>query len=263
MRSAAAAAIRRHAVSPVLVGAIVFAWAVAVVAQATGNSELVHHDTLVEGDLPVGVALGIFLLAWQLMIAAMMLPSSLPLMRAFKLVAGKGPRPGRASLALYGGYAAVWSLFGAAALLLDVWIHRLVESWAWLEANPQLIAGSVLILAGAFQFSDLKERCLRQCRNPQAFLMQHYGRGTVKAFHLGRAHGLHCLGCCWALMLVMFAAGVATLWWMAALTAVMVYEKTGKGGRRAVPVVGVTLLALAALVLAHPAGVPEIVAGPR
>ena len=250
--AAARPAIRGRALSPTIVGAIALAWAAAVVAQATGNAELLHHDTLAEGDLSVGVALGVFLLAWQLMIVAMMLPSSLPLMRAFRLVAGKGPRPGRASLALYGGYAAVWSLFGAVAFLADIWIHRLVERWAWLEANPHLIAGSVLVLAGAFQFSELKERCLRQCRNPQAFLIQHYGRGVVTAFRLGRAHGLHCLGCCWALMLVAFAVGVANLWWMAALTAVMVFEKTSRAGQRGVAPIGITLIVVGAMAIALP-----------
>src|SRR5258706_540132 len=80
------------------------------------------------------------------------------------------------------------------------------------------IGGSVLIGAGLFQFSDLKDRCLSECRNPGAFLMKHYRRGAAEAFRIGRTHGLFCLGCCWALMLVAFAVGVANLAWMAVLT---------------------------------------------
>ena len=78
-----------------------------------------------------------------------------------------------------------------------------------------------------------------------------------EAFRLGRGHGLFCLGCCWALMLLMFAAGVANLWWMAALTAVMVYEKVGREGARMTRPVGVLLLVLAVLVLLHPAWLPS------
>jgi predicted metal-binding membrane protein len=119
----------------------------------------------------------------------------------------------------------------------------------------------VLALAGAFQFSSLKDACLRQCRHPGAYLLRHYRRGVREAFELGRGHGLFCVGCCWALMLVMFAAGVANLWWMAALTAVMVYEKTGSGGRRAVPTTGLALLLFATLVLAHPGWLPNVLGG--
>jgi predicted metal-binding membrane protein len=131
----------------------------------------------------------------------------------------------------------------------------------WLMAHSWLIAGGVLAMAGVFQFMPLKDRCLRQCRNPGAYLLARYRRGIRSAFALGRGHGWFCVGCCWALMLVMFAAGVASLLWMAALTALMVYEKTGPGGQRVVPVAGLVLIAYAALVLAHPAWLPAAVAG--
>jgi predicted metal-binding membrane protein len=114
----------------------------------------------------------------------------------------------------------------------------------------------MLLVAGAFQFSDLKDRCLRQCRHPALYLQQHYRRGVGAAFRLGRGHGLFCLGCCWALMLLAFAVGVANLTWMAALTAIMVVEKATPAGRRAVRPVGLALLALGVLVLAHPAWLP-------
>jgi predicted metal-binding membrane protein len=191
----------------------------------------------------------VFVAAWQLMIVAMMLPSSLPLIRLFVAVAARQERSGRSTAALLSGYAAVWTIFGAAAFLLDTVVHRSVERLPWLEAHPEVIAGSVLLVAGAFQFTDLKDRCLRECRHPAPFLLSHYARGPRAAFRLGLAHGLFCLGCCWALMLVGFAAGVANLWWMAALTAVMVYEKTGRRGDEAVTPVGVSLLVAGALTM--------------
>ena len=91
--------------------------------------------------------------------------------------------------------------------------------------------------------------------------MQHYRRGTAAAFRLGRGHGVFCLGCCWALMLIMFAVGVANLWWMALLGGVMVYEKVGRHGKRLTPVVGVALLVWAAMVVAHPGWLPASLAG--
>jgi predicted metal-binding membrane protein len=226
----------------VVIVAIAVAWAVAIAADVLGASRLVHHDTLIDGGPPLLAAVALFVVAWQLMIVAMMLPSSLPLVRLYGAIAAGQERPGRSTAALLSGYAAVWTAFGVAAFLLDVVVHRIVHSLPWLQVHPHVIAGSVLVVAGAFQFTDLKDRCLRECRHPVPFLMSHYERGPRAAFGLGVAHGLFCLGCCWALMLVGFASGVANLWWMAALTAVMVYEKTGRRGREAVAPIGVSLL---------------------
>jgi predicted metal-binding membrane protein len=243
---------------PTLVWAIAAAWAVAVAAQATGQGRLLHHDGLAEGGLPPWAALGLFLLAWQLMIAAMMLPSSLPLIRLFDRVNASQPRPLSAKAAFLGGYAALWSGFGVAAFAGDLGIHQLVDRWSWLATRPALLGGAVLLLAGAFQFSTLKDRCLRVCRHPAGYLLQHYRRGTGAAFRLGAGHGVFCVGCCWALMLVAFAAGVANLWWMAALTAVMVFEKTGPSGQRGVRPIGLGLIVLGTLMLAEPAALPWI-----
>jgi predicted metal-binding membrane protein len=183
----------------------------------------------------------------------MMLPSSLPLVRLFAAASAGQPRPRAAMTGFLAGYALVWSAFGAIAFSADFGIHRLVDAWPWLQRNDRLLAALALGLAGAFQFSSLKDACLRECRHPGAFLIRFYERGAGGGFRLGRRHGLFCLGCCWALMLVMFAAGVAALVWMAALTSLMVYEKTGPGGQRAVPYVGVALLVMSAVVLAGPA----------
>jgi predicted metal-binding membrane protein len=246
---------RRRAPRPVL-AAIGAAWTLAVVAELTGRAGALHHDTLIEKGPSLWAGLLLFLVAWQAMVAAMMLPSTLPLMRLYGAVSEKQAHPGRARAAFLGGYAAVWTAFGTAAFLGDVVVHATVDAVPWLSERPWLVAGGVLALAGAFQFSDLKDRCLSKCRHPGPYLLSGYRRGAGAGFRLGSEHGLFCLGCCWALMLVMFAAGVAVLWWMAALTAVMVYEKTGRHGRALTPAVGVALLGLAALALAHPPWLP-------
>ena len=244
---------RVRAPRPVLL-AIGAAWALAVTAELSGTAEALHHDALIEGGSPWAALL--FLLAWQAMVAAMMLPSALPLIRLFDAVSRKQERAWLARGAFLGGYAAVWTAFGAVALLGDSALHHTVDALPWLAERPWLVAGSVLALAGAFQFSELKDQCLSKCRQPGPYLLAHYRRGPEAGFRLGFGHGLFCLGCCWALMLVMFAAGVAVLWWMAALTAVMVYEKTGRHGRALTPVVGFALLGLAALAFAHPPWLP-------
>ncbi|MGH7754773.1 MAG: DUF2182 domain-containing protein [Vulcanimicrobiaceae bacterium] len=233
----------------------------AIVGQVSGSGRLMHHDTLIEGGLPLWLALLLFVLAWQAMIAAMMLPSSLPLIRMFAVTSANQPRRGMAMVAFLGGYGAVWTAFGVAAFGGDIIVHRLVDHWSWLAAHPWLIAAGVLALAGAFQFSALKDACLSKCRLPGLYLLQRYRRGVRAAFALGRDHGVFCLGCCWALMLVGFAAGFANLWWMAGLTALMVYEKIGLYGKRVVPAVGVALIAWASLLVAHPSWLPQILSG--
>jgi predicted metal-binding membrane protein len=245
----------------VIPAAIAAAWLAALAAEASGQGRLLHHDALIEGRLPPPIAFIVFLLAWQFMIVAMMLPSSLPMARHY---AGVVKRQGLGWRALYvflGGYAVVWTAFGAIAFMGDVNVHRVVDSTSWLQAHPWLIAGSTLAVAGGFQFSSLKNRCLTQCRQPFAFLVHQRLRGVNSPFRLGLSHGLFCLGCCWALMLLMFAAGVANMVWMAGLAAVMIYEKVAGRGERLAPVVGYVLLAWAVLVLIHPPWLPHALAG--
>jgi predicted metal-binding membrane protein len=230
-------------VPTVVIAAIAAAWAMALAAQVTGAAALVHHDAPAEHGPALWTAMPLFLLAWQVMVAAMMLPSSLPLVRLFAAASVGQPRPRAAMAGFLGGYALVWSAFGALAFAFDLGVHAAVHASPWLHAHEWLLGGSVLVLAGAFQFTKLKDACLDNCRHPAAFLLRFYERGTAGGLHVGARHGVFCVGCCWALMLVMFAAGVASLLWMALLTAVMVHEKTRPLGARAVPVTGLALLA--------------------
>jgi predicted metal-binding membrane protein len=238
---------------PILVG-IGAAWGAAIGAQVAGVAALANHDELLGGSgPPVVLAVLIAVLAWQVMIAAMMLPSSLPLVRMYARASERAPRRGRSMAAFIGGYALVWSAFGLAAFGFDAGIHAAVNASPWLERHDWWIGGSVLALAGAFQFTSLKDACLDKCRHPAQFLKRYYRRGPAGGFSLGARHGMFCVGCCWALMLVMFAAGVASLVWMALLTAVMVHEKTRPSGARAVPVTGLALLGAASVVLLYSA----------
>ena len=241
--------LRRRGIHPLVLVTIATAWCLAIGVQYGGIAQVIHHDSLIEGGLPLAAALALFLLAWQAMIAAMMLPSSLPLIVLFERTSAAVPDRGQVRAAFLGGYTAVWSLFGVAAFLSDAGLHRLVDASPWLAAHPNVIAGTTLTLAGAFQFSSLKEACLRACRNPGVYLMNRYRRGARAAFRLGWGHGIFCLGCCWALMLVAFAMGMANLWWMVGFTALMVFEKVGRHGDRAVAPIGIGLISAGALMI--------------
>jgi predicted metal-binding membrane protein len=221
-------------------------WAVAGVCWvATGwlvvGSGPGHHDAVLErseGPLRVGA----FLAVWLVMIGAMMLPTVVPVVRLFAVVTARAPDPARARLAFLAGYLAVWTAFAVLALIVDEAVHSLVAAWPWLAARPGLLVGTALVLAGSFQFSPLKDACLTACRNPVGFLWQYYRRGAAGGWRLGLRHGVSCLGCCWALMVVMLVTGVGSLVWMVGLTAVMVVEKTARRGALLVVPVGVVLL---------------------
>ena len=246
--------------NPLIFLAIAVAWALALAAEASGHGKQFHHDAIIEGGLNVWAALALFLVSWQVMIAAMMLPSSLPLITLFTRVAADQPRARLARATFLGGYFVVWTGFGLMALLGDLVIHRSVDASPWLAEHSWLIASGALLGAGVYQLTPLKDACLKACRNPGAFLLAHYRRGVGAGFALGRDHGLFCLGCCWALMLVSFAAGVANLTWMVAMTVIMVFEKTGTRGNRGVVPIGISLVALGILVALHPAWLPPLFA---
>jgi predicted metal-binding membrane protein len=250
-RLAAVGSARLRAVPLVVLAAVAVAWLAAISAQATGAASLLHHDALIEDGPRLWVALPAFMVAWQVMIAAMMLPSSLPLVRLFAAASVGQPRPRAAMVGFLGAYAVVWSAFGALAFASDLGVHAAVDASGWLHEHEWLLGGGVLAVAGAFQFTALKDACLDKCRHPGAFIVRFYERGVRGGFRLGARHGVFCVGCCWALMLVMFAAGVADLVWMALLTGLTIHEKTRPSGRRAVPVTGVALLAAASTVLAY------------
>ena len=226
-----------------VLAAIVAAWAVLVGVELSGQASAFHHHTLLNGTRPLWEAIAIFVPAWVVMVVAMMLPSSLGMLATHGRVASGEARPLASRLSLLAAYILAWTAFGVAALLGDSQVHALVRTSPWLAAHQSLIAATTLVVAGAFQFTKLKRRCLTACRSPLGFILARYRPGARSAFSLGLSHAIFCIGCCWALMLVMFAAGVATLAWMLALSAVMVVEKTTPNGGRLSAPVGLTFIA--------------------
>lgn len=193
---------------------------------------------------------------WTVMTAAMMLPTTLPLLEIFRRLTAR--RSDRRPLMgwLVTGYLGIWSLFGIAVHLLDFSLHALVRGSPWLTFNAWVFGAGALGLAGLFQFSALKYRCLDRCRTPLGFVIEHWRGDSARrqAVLLGVRHGMFCVGCCWALMLLMFAVGTGSIGWMLVLGALMAAEKNLPWGRRLSAPLGVALLGWAALVVAREAG---------
>lgn len=237
---------------------IVVAWAVCIWAERAGLSAQLHHDALYHSGRPFWLAALIVLGAWQFMTAAMMLPSSLGFIRYYAATAARAPDFPPALVLFLGAYFAVWTGFALFAFTGDMQVHRVVDATPWLSAHASLIPAAVLALAALYQFTPLKDACLKACRHPGMYLMRHYRRGRLNGLRLGFGHAVYCMGCCWALMLVMFAAGVAHLAWMGVFAAIMFVEKTMPAGNRIVVPVGAALGVLAAMALVAPGVIPGL-----
>jgi predicted metal-binding membrane protein len=175
---------------------------------------------------------------WAAMMVAMMLPSALPTTLIFYRAIRNDPTvgsPSRRILTFATGYILVWLGFSLAATLLQ---RSLAEaallSPMMVSASPWL-GGAILIIAGVYQWTPLKYTCLRHCRSPLAFFMEHWQPGMPGALRLGLRHGIYCVGCCWALMLLLFVGGVMSLLWIAAISVFILIEKLApygvQGGR--------------------------------
>jgi predicted metal-binding membrane protein len=255
----------RRVFVPVLAALVALAWlALWAWARSPYGRYLEHGDWTASGPaaflcrvVPAGdvlVPAMLYALAWILMTAAMMLPTTLPLINAFDRLTAERPDHGRLLALLALGYMAVWGAFGLAAHALHGALLALLANSPTLAWHGWTIGAATIALAGAFQFSKLKHRCLEKCRTPLSFVIEHW-RGQAQARHafaLGVHHGLFCVGCCWALMLLMFALGTGSLGWMLLLAAVMAVEKNVRWGHRLSAPLGIALLAWAGvLVVAH------------
>lgn len=187
------------------------------------------------------MAAGLFLITWLVMMVAMMFPSVAPMTLAYASVTrsrGQGYAP---TAAFVLGYLVVWTAAGLIPLSAIQAIDRVwMSPPSWL---PRL-GGVVVIVAGIYQFTPLKDACLRACRSPLGFLMTHdFGRGSASAVRAGMSHGLYCLGCCWALMAVLAVLGLMNLAWMAVIAAVFFIEKNVRFGDWLPKAVGVVCIA--------------------
>lgn len=242
----------------ILLATILAAWGLCAWAELSGTAAQFHHHALYESGRPFWASALLMLGAWQVMTAAMMLPSSLGFIRMYAATAKNAPDfPIALSLFLV-AYFGVWTAFAFVAFGGDMQLHRLVDAWPWLAAHSQIVLAGTLGLAAVYQLTPLKDACLKACRHPGMYLARHYQRGALNGLRIGFGHALFCLGCCWALMLLMFAAGVAHLAWMGALGALMLVEKGVPHGDRIVVPVGGALALLGVVALLAPHAIPGL-----
>jgi predicted metal-binding membrane protein len=235
-------------------GAAAAAWVVLFTATMNDAGGRLYSSSM---SAATGVASKLeFLGAWELMVVAMMLPSSSSFFALLRVVTGGG-RLAIVSRALAGaGYSLVWAAAGCVAMALSPTIYRIGAVHFWLDAHASVFAGSVLVLAGAFQFTTPKHRCLAVCGNPGGFLMRHYRRGAGGAMTLGLRYGLACVGCCWALMVAMVVLGGGSLFVMMILALIMFAERAMGWTGRFAGAVGLVFIGLGVLVAASPDTMP-------
>ncbi|MCZ6800979.1 MAG: DUF2182 domain-containing protein [Nitrospirae bacterium] len=212
-----------------LIGVSVLAWAYIVYlwanmpAMDTGSPGMtmpMQSWTLVD--------FGFMLLMWVIMMVGMMLPSAAPMTLLYAGMVRKAERQGTPmapTAAFVSGYLTMWCVFSVGATLVQWGLHEAAMLSPMMMANSQFLGVALLIVAGVYQLTPWKTICLDHCRSPTHFIAEHWQSGARGAFRLGLHHGAFCLGCCWALMGLLFVGGVMNLLWIAAITIFVFLEK--------------------------------------
>lgn len=228
----------------VLVALIALAWLSLWLWGESPYGRYLDHSTLSQISGDDAALLVFFVLGWTLMVFAMMLPTRLPLIALFQTMTRDRPDHKLLVILLITGYIGAWAWFGVVVHLADFALHQVSEQSVWLTTNAWVFGAGVLIVAGVYQFTPLKYHCLDKCRSPFSFIMGHWtGKNErTQALRLGLHHGVFCIGCCWSLMLLMFAVGSGSIGWMLTLGALMAVEKNLPWGRRLSKPLGVLLL---------------------
>jgi predicted metal-binding membrane protein len=196
-----------------------------------------------EWGLPTVILL---FLMWAVMMIAMMVPSAVPMIQAFLLVNEQrqiSSRPLTPVGFFLLGYLVVWTSFSALATLAQWGLHKAALLSPMMAANSPVVSGGLLLAAGVFQWTPLKRACLSGCRSPLSFLMSGWRDGTAGAFWMGLRHGAYCVGCCWALMALLFVVGVMNLLWIAVIALFVMAEKILPRGELLGHIGGVALVA--------------------
>jgi predicted metal-binding membrane protein len=207
--------------------------------------------------------LGFFITTWVVMMSAMMFPSIAPMVLMYARIEngrreqGKSA-PAGATAVFIGGYLITWAAAGLVGYaIFDIARSLSIDTFSWDRGGPYL-AGGVIVLAALYQLTPLKDACLRKCRNPMVFLLTSWRSGREGALRMGIEHGAWCVGCCWALMVALFALGIMSLGWMAFIAALIAIEKLLPWRAVANRGVAVLLLALGIAVAFAPENVPGL-----
>jgi predicted metal-binding membrane protein len=197
------------------------------------------------GPWSPGTLIPLFLM-WTEMMVAMMIPSAAPMILTFAMVNRKRreqEQPFVPTGIFLAGYLVVWTVFSALAAVAQWALHARALLSPMMVSTSPLLGGALLIVAGAFQWTPLKNACLAHCRSPLSFLMTDWREGKWGAFVMGLKHGAYCTGCCWFLMALLFVAGVMNVWWIAIIAVLVLVEKVAPRGLALGKFVGVLLAA--------------------
>lgn len=191
-------------------------------------ASLCQPSQAASGSIGIATDLGLIFLMWSAMALAMMLPTAAPMILTYAEIADTAAQKGVHAVSpfvLAAGYAAIWLGFAALAAPVQIALNQVHILTAGIAGVNGMIAGALFIGAGAYQFSSLKQSCLAVCQRPFPFFFANWRTTARGVFGLGLRQGLHCLGCCWAMMMLMFAVGAMNIVWMAALGLIMTIEK--------------------------------------
>jgi len=208
--------------------AILLGWVFLFWAVTDMSNPLARLMMPMASDWTMGNFLAVFVM-WAVMMMAMMLPATTPMVLTFVNLCRHKSQSGLAWVFVT-TYLVIWTGFSAVATVIHWGLQVYGLITPMMTSSSIWLTGILLVVAGAVQFTPLKEVCLRHCRTPMGFLLTEWRDGATGALHMGFKHGVFCLGCCWALMSLLFVAGVMNLAWVAALTAAVVIEKLHPAG---------------------------------
>ena len=243
--------VQRNVILGLLLALAAAAWAV-LVWQGAGADMVMDSATM-------GMRAPLFLAIWVVMMVAMMFPTAAPMIVTFHKVQAGKRRRGEAFVSTWvfvAAYLLVWTLAGVAAYAGALVAETLAAEAALSPAATARIGGAVLIAAGLYQLTPLKDLCLSKCRTPITFIMTSWREGTAGALRMGLVHGAYCLGCCWLLFVILFPLGIMNIAAMAVVTLVIFAEKSLPWGRTTARAAAAALMAYGAVVVAAPQILP-------
>lgn len=242
---------QRNVILVALVGLAAAGWAV-FLGQSPNSMAM---DDPMGPELTMGRSWPIFAGTWIAMMVAMMFPAAVPIV----LMYGRMRRNDPVAITLFTGtYIALWFSFGSIAYLLSAGVESAASRSDWVAMNWGRAGGGLLVLAGAYQLTPLKDICLRHCRTPLAFVMGHWRDGRAGAISMGLRHGVYCMGCCWLLFLILIPLGMMNVAAMAAVAFLVFIEKVAPWGRGAGLAVGVVLVVTGVAVAISPDLLPTV-----
>lgn len=251
---------QRNIILVILIGLAVAGWVV-FLNQARQPSDMGMGSDMAMGsevgpDLTMGGSWPLFLSMWVAMMVAMMFPAAAPMVVMY----GRMRRSDPPSVALFtASYIVLWFAFGIGAYLLSAAVESAASGSEWVAMNWGRAGGALLVLAGIYQLSPLKDMCLRHCRTPLSFVMTHWQDGRGGAVRMGLVHGLYCVGCCWLLFLILIPLGVMNVAAMVAVAALVFAEKVVPHGRGVGMAASAVLVVCGVAVLALPSLLPTVV----